>query len=243
MIAKPSVRRLRLPRQRTRSRYSRPRQSHRRDRIWSGSQSRNSIRNLRRHKRARRTTDHGNSRSEKWELAYIKRIDATIAALKSAGVPVIWVGLPSQRGTNASAESSYLNELYRSQAEKAGIVYVDIWDGFVDEAGKFSPQGPDYLGQTRRLRTGDGVYFTKFGARKLAHYVEREIERIVGKRACRSRCRCRSVRARKRRMPKRAVRRNGRQPGRSCRSRKRALRRKNCSGAAAKLLLLPPARR
>jgi uncharacterized protein len=118
--------------------------------------------------------------SEKWEYAYIKRIDATIAALKSAGVPVIWVGLPSQRGTNASDESSYLNGLYRSQAEKAGIVYVDIWDGFVDEAGKFSPQGPDYLGQTRRLRSGDGVYFTKFGARKLALYVEREIERIVG---------------------------------------------------------------
>src|SRR5258708_7619327 len=118
--------------------------------------------------------------SEKWELAYIKRIDATMAALKSAGVPVIWVGLPSQRGTNASADSSYLNELYRSQAEKAGIVYVDIWDGFVDEDGKFSPQGPDYLGQTRRLRTSDGVYFTKFGARKLAHYVEREIEHMVG---------------------------------------------------------------
>src|SRR5258705_289777 len=76
--------------------------------------------------------------------------------------------------------SSYLNELYRSAAEKAGIVYVDIWDGFADEAGNFSPQGPDYLGQTRRLRTADGVYFTKFGARKLAHYVEREIERIIG---------------------------------------------------------------
>jgi uncharacterized protein len=124
-------------------------------------------------------TDHGpwEFQSEKWELAYIKRIDATIAALKSAGVPVIWVGLPSQRGTNASAESAYLNELYRGEAEKAGIVYVDIWDGFVDEDGQFSPQGPDYLGQTRRLRTSDGVYFTKFGARKLAHYVEREIER------------------------------------------------------------------
>jgi uncharacterized protein len=118
--------------------------------------------------------------SEKWEFAYIKRIDATIAALKSGGVPVIWVGLPSQRGTNARDDSSYLNELYRSQAEKAGIVYVDIWDGFVDEEGRFSPQGPDYLGQTRRLRTSDGVYFTKFGARKLAHYVEREIERIIG---------------------------------------------------------------
>jgi hypothetical protein len=115
--------------------------------------------------------------TEKWERAYIKRIDATIAALKSGSVPVIWVGLPSQRGAKASADSSYLNELYRSRAEKAGIVYVDIWDGFVDEAGRYSPQGPDYAGQIRHLRTSDGVYFTKFGARKLAHYVEREIER------------------------------------------------------------------
>jgi uncharacterized protein len=129
-----------------------------------------------------RQADYGpwEFRSEKWELAYIKRIDATIAELKSAGVPIIWVGLPSQRGTKATEDSSYLNELYRSQAEKAGVIYVDIWDGFIDEAGKFSPQGPDYLGQTRRLRTADGVYFTKFGARKLAHYVEREIERIIG---------------------------------------------------------------
>src|SRR6476620_559008 len=120
--------------------------------------------------------------TEKWELAYIRRIDATIAALKSAGVPVMWVGLPSQRGTKASAESSYLNELYRSRAEKAGIVYVDIWDGFVDEAGRYSPQGPDYEGQIRRLRSGDGVYYTKFGARKVAHYVEREIQRSIANR-------------------------------------------------------------
>jgi hypothetical protein len=116
-------------------------------------------------------------RTEKWEAAYIRRVDATIAALKSGGVPVMWVGLPSQRGSRASGDSSYLNEIYRSRAGKAGIVYVDIWDGFVDEAGRFSPQGPDYEGQTRRLRTGDGVYFTKYGARKLAHYVEREIQR------------------------------------------------------------------
>jgi uncharacterized protein len=121
--------------------------------------------------------------TEKWELAYIKRIDATIAALKSAGVPVIWVGLPSQRGTKASQDSSYLNELYRSRAEKAGITYVDIWDGFVDESGHFAQSGPDFEGQTRRLRAGDGVHFTQAGARKLAHYVQREIERVIASRS------------------------------------------------------------
>jgi hypothetical protein len=122
-------------------------------------------------------------RSEKWELAYIKRVDATIAALKSAGVPVFWVGLPAQRGSKSTQDAQYLNEIYKSRAEKAGIVYVDIWDGFVDEAGRFSAMGPDYEGQIRRLRTGDGVYFTKYGARKLAHYVEREIQRSVVNRA------------------------------------------------------------
>jgi hypothetical protein len=122
-------------------------------------------------------------KSEKWESAYIKRVDATIAALKSAGVPVVWVGLPSQRGAKAMQDSQYLNEIYKSRAERAGIIYVDIWDGFVDESGRFSPTGPDYEGQIRRLRSGDGVYFTKFGARKLALYVEREIQRNIANRA------------------------------------------------------------
>jgi uncharacterized protein len=121
--------------------------------------------------------------TDQWEAAYIKRIDATIAAMKSAGVPVIWVGLPAQRGPKATSDASYLNELYRARAERAGIVYVDIWDGFVDEQGRYSPQGPDFEGQIRRLRSGDGVYFTKAGARKLAHYVEREIERDIANRA------------------------------------------------------------
>ena len=35
----------------------------------------------------------------------------------------------------------------------------------------------------RRLRTGDGAYFTKYGARKLAHYVDREIQRYIANRA------------------------------------------------------------
>jgi hypothetical protein len=121
-------------------------------------------------------------RSDEWAKIYSRRIDETIAALKSKGVPVFWVGLPSIRGTRSTADAVYLNDLYRARAERAGIVYVDVWDGFVDEAGKYSSYGPDYEGQTRRLRSGDGVYFTKYGARKLAHYVERELHRYMSNR-------------------------------------------------------------
>lgn len=118
-------------------------------------------------------------RSERWAELYGKKIEDTITALKSAGVPVLWVGLPSIRGTKSTSDVIYLNNLFRSQAEKNGIVYIDIWDGFVDEGGRYALQGPDLEGQIRRLRSQDGVHFTKFGARKLAHYVEREIRRMM----------------------------------------------------------------
>jgi hypothetical protein len=121
-------------------------------------------------------------RSDQWEKIYSRRIDETVAALKSKGVPVFWVGLPSIRGTRSTADAVYLNDLYRARAERAGAIYVDVWDGFIDEAGKYTSYGPDYEGQVRRLRSGDGVYFTKYGARKLSHYAERELRRYMSNR-------------------------------------------------------------
>jgi hypothetical protein len=118
-------------------------------------------------------------RTEPWAESYSMRIDATIVALKSAGVPVFWVGLPSIRGTKSTSDMLYLNDLYRARAEKAGVTYIDVWDSFVDENGRYVAQGPDVDGQTRRLRVGDGVHFTKAGARKLAHFLEREIRRMT----------------------------------------------------------------
>jgi hypothetical protein len=65
------------------------------------------------------------------------------------------------RGRKATAETLFLDSLYRDAAGKAGITYVDVWDGFVDEAGRFLEKGPDVEGQTRQLRSSDGVYFTR----------------------------------------------------------------------------------
>ena len=132
--------------------------------------------------RAKKTGGPAEFRSDEWEKVYSRRIDDTIAALKSKGVPVIWVGLPSLRGARSSSDTAYLNELYRARAERAGIKYVDVWDGFVDEAGKYSNYGPDYEGQVRRLRLSDGVFFTKAGAIKLARYVEQELSRYMSNR-------------------------------------------------------------
>jgi hypothetical protein len=122
-------------------------------------------------------------REERWVELYTKKIEEMIGVLKSKGVPVLWVGLPAVRGPKATADMLFLDSLYRDAAGKAGITYVDVWDGFVDEAGRYLQRGPDFEGQPRQLRSGDGVYFNKYGARKLAHYVERELTRLLAARS------------------------------------------------------------
>ena len=122
-------------------------------------------------------------RDERWIELYSKKIEELANVLKAKGVPVLWVGLPAIRGPKGTADMLFLDSLYREGAAKAGITYVDVWDGFVDEAGRFLQKGPYFEGQIRQLRSGDGVFFTKPGARKLAHYVEREITRLLAGRS------------------------------------------------------------
>lgn len=118
-------------------------------------------------------------RSEKWEELYGAKVDEMIAAVRTANVPVLWVGVPAIRGAKSTADIQYLNDILRARVEKAGLIFVNTWDGFVDERGNFMQRGPDETGQIRVLRSQDGVHFTRFGARKLAHYVERDLKRVL----------------------------------------------------------------
>ena len=76
-----------------------------------------------------------------------------------------------------NAQVIKLNELYKERAEKAGAHYVDIWDAFADVDGQYDAYGPDINGQNAKLRTSDGIHFTKAGSRKLAQFLEAEIKR------------------------------------------------------------------
>src|SRR5215831_6994954 len=122
-------------------------------------------------------------RDDRWVELYSKKIEEMIAVVKSKGVPVVWVGLPAIRGPRGTSDMLFLDSLYRDASGKAGVTYVDVWDGFVDEAGRFLQKGPDFEGQPRKLRSDDGVFFTTPGARKLAHYVEREVTRLLAARS------------------------------------------------------------
>ena len=125
----------------------------------------------------------GNSekfRSEAWTKEYEARVARIVALAREGGRPLLWMGMPPFQSSALTADMTTLNTLYRAGVEKAGGEFVDIWDGFVDEDGKFVISGSDINGQQVRLRGSDGINFTKAGKRKLAFYVEKEIRRLLG---------------------------------------------------------------
>ena len=120
--------------------------------------------------------------TDKWRAAYGQRVEALLAALRDAHVPVLWVGLPPMRDERLNSEAAALNEIYRDRAGKAGATFIDIWDAFADASGQYAAFGPDVEGQNAKLRNGSGgIYFTKAGARKVAQFLEADIRRELEK--------------------------------------------------------------
>lgn len=117
--------------------------------------------------------------SPRWLELYRERVDAIATAFAAKRIPLIWVGVPPVQNARLSADLVTFNELYRERAEKAGGHYVDLWGGFVDAENRYTASGPDVSGQATRLRLGDGVHFTKAGARKAAHFVDLVIRRMI----------------------------------------------------------------
>jgi len=118
--------------------------------------------------------------SDAWTKEYQVRADALAAAIKQRSLPFIWVGLPAVKSTKVSSDLIAFNDIYRKSAESTGGTFVDIWDGFVDENGAFVMNGPDMNGQPVRLRGSDGMTLSKPGRRKVAFYVEKPLNKLLG---------------------------------------------------------------
>ncbi len=116
--------------------------------------------------------------SDKWRANYGQRVENLVSPFRDAHIPVLWVGLPSMNDDRFNTQVIALNAIDREHAEKAGAKYIDIWDAFADQNGQYAAFGPDVDGQNSKLRSGpNGIYLTKAGSRKLAHFLEADIRR------------------------------------------------------------------
>ncbi|WP_323013575.1 DUF459 domain-containing protein [Devosia sp.] len=116
--------------------------------------------------------------SEPWIAAYQARISTFLAKLRAAGKPVIWVGLPPMSKSDYSAAISQISNIHRMASFSGGAEFLDIYERFLGEDGRYSSQGPDVNGQTASMRKGDGIHFSAAGSDKIAFYLSQTISRF-----------------------------------------------------------------
>ena len=111
-----------------------------------------------------------------WSDVYKTRVANFISAVRGANKPIIWVGLPAMSKSEFSAAIGQINSIQQLAAFSGGAEFVDIFDRFVDENGKYSSYGPDLNGNRVRMRKDDGIHFSTAGADKLAFYLSQSIK-------------------------------------------------------------------
>lgn len=116
-----------------------------------------------------------------WKQEYAARGDRLMKVFKRRNIGVYWVGLPTVRRWNANEDARMMNGIVRERVYLNGLRFIDSFRSFSDERGGYSAFGPDLTGKIRRLRAGDGVYFTWAGYQKLAHFVERDLRRDISR--------------------------------------------------------------
>jgi hypothetical protein len=114
-----------------------------------------------------------------WMDEYAAKVDELALAFRQKNIPLLWVGLPPVEDAKTTSEYLFLNDLVRQRVAALGGTFIDVWEGFVNEDEAFTVHGPNIEGRVVRLRTADGLHFTKAGARKIGHAVELELRTIL----------------------------------------------------------------
>lgn len=116
------------------------------------------------------------SLSPEWSAEYQNRVAAVVSALRAANKPTIWVGLPPMAKTEYNKTMSGISEIQRLAAFGGGAEFLDIYERFVDDEGKYTSYGPDLNGKNVRMRKDDGIHFSSAGADKLAFYLAQTLK-------------------------------------------------------------------
>lgn len=116
------------------------------------------------------------SLTPEWTTEYSARVTNVVKALRAAGKPTIWIGLPPMEAPKFGKAMIQVNEIQRLAAFSGGAEYLDIYERFATEEGGYTSRGPDLNGNQVRMRKDDGIHFSAAGADKLAFYLSQSLK-------------------------------------------------------------------
>lgn len=116
------------------------------------------------------------SLTPEWSAEYTARVTSFVTQLRTANKPTIWVGLPPMEAPSYATAINQINDMQKLAAFSGGAEFLDIFERFATEEGKYTAQGPDLNGNRVRMRKDDGIHFSAAGADKLAFYLSQTLK-------------------------------------------------------------------
>jgi uncharacterized protein len=106
--------------------------------------------------------------SLEWRQAYAAAVDRFIAILKTADIPVYWLGVPPMGSPEHDAAVEIVDEVQRERMAAHGIRFLNFRKLFAGEDGRFTATSTDDSGEVERIRSRDGINFLRAGNTKAA---------------------------------------------------------------------------
>lgn len=98
-----------------------------------------------------------------WQEAYKAKVDELMTRAADGGAKVYWLTLPVMAAGEFEADIQVIAGLQRERAVLAGATLVDIRTPLAKPDGSFMSGDIDAKGKQRRLRTKDGIGFSRQG--------------------------------------------------------------------------------
>ncbi len=117
--------------------------------------------------------------TEQWQKEYRRRVKLIMQSAQEKNIKLLWVSLPIMKFSRLNQMALQANKISLQESNIHNAYYLDLWDVFSDEQGRYSRRGPDIQGQIRVLRSSDGVHFNNHGRAQLAFFVREKLEEII----------------------------------------------------------------
>jgi hypothetical protein len=117
--------------------------------------------------------------SDGWRAEYARRVGGVMDLLHEPGRMLVWVSLPPMRDGEFSNRLMDINTIFRAEAAKRGVVYIDSTTVVGDMSGSYAAYLADSTGHVELVREPDGVHLTRAGGDRLAAWVLFAIEERI----------------------------------------------------------------
>ena len=92
------------------------------------------------------------SLTPEWTAVYSARVADFVTQLRNANKPAIWVGLPPMEAPSYAKAINQISQIQKLAVFSGGAEFLDIYERFATEDGKYTTHGPDLNGNRVRIR-------------------------------------------------------------------------------------------